>query len=106
MAIYCRGNNERYLRLHVKCSILLLIFSTDFHRSPQCQFHGNPSSRSRADTCGQTDGRNVVGEWGFSRLCERAESVLSRDDAHAYFTFPFGVLFILHEYPHENVTTA
>jgi len=32
---------------------------------PSIKFHGNPSSRSRADTCGQTDGRtdmtNVMG---------------------------------------------
>ena len=51
------------------------IFSTGFHsKLRNIKFHGNPSSRSRADTCGQTDRKadmtNVIGPF-FSQLCER-----------------------------------
>ena len=34
-------------------------FSTDFYKTSQYKIHINPSSGSRADTCGQTDGRIV-----------------------------------------------
>jgi hypothetical protein len=36
----------------------ILGFPKGFHRSNQSQFYGNPSSGTRADTCGRTDGRD------------------------------------------------
>jgi len=44
--------------------------STNFHRVSNINFHGNPSSGSRADICGETDGREE-GNKRSSRLCER-----------------------------------
>jgi hypothetical protein len=55
-------SRQKYvLRLHVKRTIFLpdlnqiLVFSTEFRKSSHYQFHENPTSRSRSDTCGQTD---------------------------------------------------
>jgi hypothetical protein len=55
------GNNKTYLNLHVKCAIVtkfgvcrqITIITID---DPDIKFNANPSSGSRADTCG-TDGR-------------------------------------------------
>jgi hypothetical protein len=62
-SFYVASNNQTYLCLHVKCSIYLFdfnqiwTFSTDFTKVPNIKFKVNPSSGSRVDKCGQTDGQ-------------------------------------------------
>jgi hypothetical protein len=54
------GNNKTYLDLHVNFIIFLsdfkqtLIFSTHFNKNLQIRHNENPTSGSRADTCGRT----------------------------------------------------
>jgi hypothetical protein len=54
-------NNKTYLGFRVRYPIFLpdfnqiWIFSTDLHKVLSIRFHGNTSSGSRADTCGQAD---------------------------------------------------
>jgi hypothetical protein len=53
------GNSKTYLGLHVKCPILTKceISRRIFVKMASIKFHVNASNGSRADTCGQTEGR-------------------------------------------------
>ena len=46
-----------------------------FIKVPNIKFHGNPSSGSHADICGQTDGHDEANR-RFSRLWERAKKTV------------------------------
>ena len=69
--IYVAGNNKTYLGRHVKYPILLIDFEKIwvsrqiFIKVPIVKFHENPSRRSRADICGETDRHNEA-HWRFS----------------------------------------
>jgi hypothetical protein len=49
------------------------IFSTDYHKSPRIQSHGNQYFESRDDTCEQTEGHDEI-HTCFSQIHERAWS--------------------------------
>jgi hypothetical protein len=77
--IYAAGNNRTHLGLLVRCPTLLFdvnricISWRIFIQVPGGKFHGNPSSGSRADTCGRTDGHGEANR-RVSLLCERAKN--------------------------------
>ena len=57
-------DNRTELILRVKCPVFFLSYSNQIWSLPHifievynAKFHGNPSSGSRADTCGRTDKR-------------------------------------------------
>ena len=72
--------NTNVLSLHFSCPIFLLDFSRILDllnrfslTSPKNKFHENPSSGSRAETCGQTEGqtgmtmRTTTFRWFYER---------------------------------------
>jgi hypothetical protein len=73
------GNNKTYLGLQVKCQILTKFVASGqiFMDVPYIKFRGNPSSGTRADTCGQTDGHN---EGATGAFCEYVNA--SKEAAH------------------------
>jgi hypothetical protein len=52
------GNNKTYFGHYVKYLTRNKFCYTDFHKIPNIKFHVHPSSGTRPDTCGRTDGEN------------------------------------------------
>jgi len=75
---FVTSNNKTYVILHINWLTFFVRFSTNVEfpsrfcwKPPNAKVYGNPSSGSRADTCGQTDGHNEDIR-RLSRLFERA----------------------------------
>jgi hypothetical protein len=72
MAILCRQQQADVLRSSSKVTDFNQIWPFSIFIKPaNTKFQGDPSSGSRADACGETDGHDV-GDRHFSPLCERA----------------------------------
>jgi hypothetical protein len=85
--IYVAGNSKTYLDLFMpKCPIFLsdfnqvwiFFFRQMYLEVPSIKFRENPSSGSRTDTCGRTDGRGEAKEALFAIYENAPQNIVSR----------------------------
>jgi len=93
-------NNKTFLSLHVRYPIFLpdfneiWIFSTDLHKVPSIRFHGNTSSESRADACGQADMTKTIRAFRHCANTPKLYTVMCLIEATLHRLFSFIYLFV------------